>query len=144
MTARPEEVSTSGRFTRESDAASANLRRLCALIGANQDGVLCGDVRGWSGEGWSGAPTDGTTTLWGHRRAIHMHARYTVGFVRNGKPQASLLYGARGYTARHGRRETLEAAAQADPDCRDAAAGSRGRRDNDEDGRRGVFFVNLQ
>ena len=51
------------------------------------------------------------------------------------------LCGERGCGARHGRREALDAAAQADPGIRDAAAALRGRPEQDDEGhRQGLYF----
>ena len=47
-----------------------------------------------------------------------MHARFEVNAAMRGGAQAALLCGARGCTARHGRRESLKAAVQADPGLR--------------------------
>ena len=59
-----------------------------------------------------------------------MHARCLVNAVRRGGAQASLLCGARGYTVRHGRREAIEAAVQADLGLHVTAAGLGGRPDD--------------
>ena len=65
-----------------------------------------------------------------------MHARCVVNAARRGGAQAPLLCGARGCTARHERRQSLEAAVQADLGLRVTAAGLEGRPDDREDGRR--------
>ena len=63
-----------------------------------------------------------------------MHARCVVNAVRRSGAQAPLLCGATSCTARHGRREALEAAVQADPGLRVTAVGLGGIPDDGEDG----------
>ena len=70
-----------------------------------------------------------------------MHARCVVSAVRRGGAQAPLLCGARGCTVRHGRREALEAAVQADPGLRVTAARLGGRPYDREEGHRdGLYY----
>ena len=69
----------------------------------------------------------------GHRQVFH--ARCLVNAVRRGGVQAPLLCVARGCTVRHGRREALEAAVQADPGLRATAVGLGGIPSDDEEGR---------
>ena len=64
-----------------------------------------------------------------------MHARCVVNAVRRSGAQASLICGARGCAVRHGRREAIEAAVQADPGLRVTAAGLGGRSDDGEEER---------
>ena len=64
-----------------------------------------------------------------------MHARCVVNAVGRGGAQAPLICGARGCTVRHGRREAIEAAVQADPGLRVTAAGLGGRPDDGEEER---------
>ena len=71
------------------------------------------------------------------------HARYRLVVVRSGGArsgaQAPLVCGERGRGARHGRRETLDAAVQADPGHRHAAAALLGRPEEDEGHRQGLY-----
>ena len=63
-----------------------------------------------------------------------MHARCVVNVVQRGGAQAPLLCGARRCAGRHGTREVLEAAVQADPELRVTAAGLGERSDDGEEG----------
>ena len=65
-----------------------------------------------------------------------MRARYVVEAFRRGGSHAQLIYNTRGCTVRHGRRESLEAAVQADPGLRVTFAGLGERPDNNWDERR--------
>ena len=69
-----------------------------------------------------------------------MHARCVLVAVRSGEvrkeAQASLVCSKRGCGARHGRREALDAAVQADPGVRVAAASLRRRPEEDDEGHR--------
>ena len=70
----------------------------------------------------------------GYRHLIH--SRCVVEAIRRGGSHAQLICGTRGCTARHGRRESLEAAVQADPGLRVTFAGLGERPDNNWDERR--------
>ena len=59
-----------------------------------------------------------------------MHTRCVVEAIRRGGPHAQLICGSRGCTALHGRRESLKAAAQADPGLCVTVVGPGGRPDN--------------
>jgi len=109
--------------------APGSVSQLRAFIADDQSGTTCGGCR--------------ATIARRHRvvglpcgRQHAMHARCVVNAARRGGAQVPLLCGARGCTARHGRREALEAAVQADPGLRVTAAGLGGRPDDREDGRR--------
>ena len=64
----------------------------------------------------------------GHRHV--KHAWCVVEAIRRGGSHAQLICGTRGCTARHGRRESLEAAVQDDPGLRVAVTGLGGRPGN--------------
>ena len=103
--------------------ASGSVGRPRAFIDASQDGVMCGENRAAVSRGHRvvGLPC-------GHRHV--MHARCVVEAIRRGWPHAQLICGTRGCTARHGRRESLKAAVQADLGLRVTVAGLGGRPDN--------------
>lgn len=64
----------------------------------------------------------------GHR--YFLHGRCVVEAIRRGGSHAQLICGTRGCTSHHGKRESLEAAGQADPGLRYIVEGLGGRPDN--------------
>ena len=108
--------------------------QLRALIADDQSGTRCGGCR--------------ATIDRGHRvvglfygRLHAMHARCVVNTAGRGGAQAPLFCGARECKVRHGRREALEVAAQANLGLRVNPAGLGERPDHGEDGRRGGFSI---
>ena len=85
-------------------------------MGDNQEGATCGGCRATVARGQR------VVALPCGNRHV-MHARCVVNAVRRGGARAPLLCGASGCTARHGRREALETAVQADPGLRTTAVG---------------------
>ena len=104
-------------------SASGSVGRPDALIDASQDSVMCGGCRAAAAHGHRvvGLPC-------GHRHI--MRVRCVVEAIRTSGSHAQLICGTRGCTARHGRRESLEAAVQADPGLRVTVAGLGERPDN--------------
>ena len=94
-----------------------------AFIDASQDAVMCGGCRVAVARGHRvvGLPC-------GHRHV--MHTRCVVEAIRRGGTHAQLIGGTRQCTARHWRRESPEAAVQADPGVRVTVAGLGRRPDN--------------
>ena len=72
-----------------------------------------------------------------HARCVLVTAR--SGGARRGA-QAPLVCSERGCGARHGRREALDVAVQADPGLRDAAAALRGVPEEDDEGHRQALY----
>ena len=95
--------------------APGSVTQLRTFIADDHSGTSCGGCRAAIARGHQvvGLPC-------GRQHA--MHARCVVNAVRRGGAQTSLLCGARGCTVRHGRREAVEAAVQADPGLRVTAA----------------------
>ena len=98
-----------------------------AFLADGQSGTTYGDCRATIARGYGvvGLPC-------GRQHA--MYARCEVNAIRRGGLQAPILCRAGECTARHGRREALEAAVQADPRLRVTAARLEGRSDNGEEG----------
>ena len=114
-------------------SAPGSVTQLLAFIADDHSNTSCGGCK--------------TTISRGHRvvglpcgRQHATHARWVVNAVGRGGAQASFLCGARGCTIRHGRREAIEAAVQADPGLRVTAAGLRGRPDDGEEERRDGLY----
>ena len=110
-------------------SAPGSVTQLRAFIADDHIGTSCGGCRATIARGHRvvGLPSE---------RQHAMHAWCVVNAVRRGGAQASLLCGARGCTVRHGRREAIEAAVQADPGLPVTAAGLGGRPDDGEEERR--------
>ena len=100
-----------------------------AFIADDQSGTTCGGCREANAREHRvmGLPC-------GHRHAIN--ARCVGNVVKRSGAQAPLLCSARGCSVRHGIREALEAAFQANPELLVTATGLGERPDDGEDGRR--------
>ena len=122
------ELSREGEGGEGRGAVAGRTGRLRASMSDSQEGATCGGCRSTvvRGQRVVGLPC-------GHRHVFH--ARCVVNALWRGGAQAPLFCGARGCTVRHGRREALKAAIQADPGLRATAVGLGGIPNDGEEGR---------